>query len=45
MIGGTAVAVSFDALGVTEDVLEGLDAGEGEVANGTAPGTSCRRGQ
>jgi hypothetical protein len=37
MMGGTAAAVSFDALGVTEEVLKGLDAGEGEVANGTAP--------
>jgi hypothetical protein len=37
MSGGTAAAVAFDALNVTEEVLEGLDAGEGKVANGTAP--------
>ena len=37
MSGGTAAAVAFDALKVTEEVLEDLGAGEGEVANGTAP--------
>ena len=37
MSGSMAAAVAFDALNVTEEVLEGLDAGEGKVANGTAP--------
>jgi|AntAceMinimDraft_5_1070358.scaffolds.fasta_scaffold224800_2 hypothetical protein len=37
MSGGTAAAVAFGALNVSEEVLGGLDVGEGEVVNGTAP--------